>query len=143
MNHPSGARATHHFARIFVPRGGRMMGSGPGRDVANGEHKRPPQRLLTDAELVDDRTVTFLIGLLEVIEKATTTTDELEQTAAAVMILRVRLEVLGQVSNTVRQEGDLHLRRAGIISMRAVLRNQIRLLLLGCWQNPFSLTSQG
>src|SRR5437867_1156989 len=96
---------------------------------------------LTDAELVDDRAVSFLVGLLEVIEKATAASDELEQAAPAVVILRVRLEVLGQISDAVRQEGNLHLRRSRVIVMRAILRNQIRFMLLGGWQNTVSLAS--
>src|SRR5437016_4873910 len=66
--------------------------------------------LLTDAELVDDRAIAIEIGLLEIVEEAAAPADELHQAAAAVVVLRVRLEVLGQVGDAIRKEGDLNLR---------------------------------
>src|SRR3954447_22620238 len=95
--------------------------------------------LLTDAELVDDGAIALEIGLLEVVEKTAPAPDELQQTAAGVMVLRVRLEVLGQIRDAVRKESDLHLRRTSVTRMGGEVRDQIRFLLLGGRQNPVSL----
>src|SRR4051794_31859152 len=99
---------------------------------------RDSDQLLADTELVDDRAIAIVVGLLQVVEQATTPADQLEQSAAAVMVLRMRLEVLGEVGDTVRQKRDLHLRRAGVAVMGGVARNQLRFLLLGGRQNPVS-----
>ena len=100
---------------------------------------RRPLGLLTDAELVDDRAIAIEVGLLEVVEEPTAAADELEQSAAAVMVLRVGPEVLGQVGDAVREERDLHLRRPGVTLVGGKVRNQFRFLLLGGRQNPVSL----
>ena len=89
--------------------------------------------LLPDSELVDDGAIPLLIGLLEVIEKAATAPNELEQSPPAVVIFRVGLEMLCQVGDSVREEGNLHFRRAGVTIVGSVMRNQIRFLLLGGW----------
>src|SRR5215212_5452521 len=96
-------------------------------------------RLLADAELVDDRAVALVVDLLEVVEKTTPTPDELQEAAAAVMILRVRLEVVRQIRNAAREECDLHFWGAGIAVMRAILGYELRFLLLRRGQNLFSL----
>src|SRR6185369_4793566 len=76
--------------------------------------------LFSDAELVDDRAVALKVGLLEVVQKTAAAADEFHQSAAAVMVLRVRLEMLGQVSDSIREKCDLHFGRPGIAVMRAI-----------------------
>src|SRR5258706_12309401 len=63
--------------------------------------------LLADAQLVDDGAVAVLVRLLEVVQKAAAAADKLQEAAAAVMVLRVGLEVLGQVGDAVRGEWEL------------------------------------
>src|SRR5436853_1681655 len=55
------------------------------------------------------------------------------------MILRVRLEMLGEVSDAIREKCDLHFGRAGIAVMRAILGDQVRFLLFRGRQNPVLL----
>src|SRR6266581_2571354 len=81
--------------------------------------------LLTDAELVDDRAIAIEIGLLEVVEETAAPADELQQAAAAVMVLRMRLEVLGQVGDAVREEGDLYLRGPGVTLVGGKVDDQV------------------
>src|SRR5947207_2667324 len=69
-----------------------------------GPKARPVSPLFANAELVDDRAIPREVGLLEVIEKTAAAADELQKAAAAVMILRVRLEVLGQVSDAIGEK---------------------------------------
>ncbi len=87
--------------------------------------------LLANPELVDDRAVPLHVDILEVVEKPAAPADELQKAAAAVMILRVRFEVLGQVGDPVRQQRDLHFRRTGIARVRRIAVDEVRFLLLG------------
>ena len=100
--------------------------------MADRTHHRcaRPQAVTDDVRALD----------LEVIEKPAPAADELEKTAAAVMVLRVRLEMLGEVGNSVREKRDLHFRRTGIAVVRAILGNQVRFFLFGGRQNPVSYT---
>src|SRR5688572_25544984 len=96
-------------------------GSGP--ENTRGGPLGPPRggRLLTNAELVDDRAVALHVDLLEVIQQAAAAPDQLQKAAAGVVILRVRLEVLGQIADAVREECNLHFWRPGIGVMDAIL----------------------
>lgn len=58
--------------------------------------------------------VTLHVLALQVVKQPTTTTDELEEAAPGVMILRVHLEVSREVIDALRHETDLHFRRSGV-----------------------------
>src|SRR5688500_16077411 len=72
-----------------------------GRTQRGGPQARPlgDRALLTDTELVDDRAVPLHIGLLEVVKKPAAASDELQQTATGMMVLRMGLEMLGEVGD--------------------------------------------
>jgi len=108
---------------------------------ADPARPRGVYRLLTDAELVDDRAVPLHIGLLEVVKKPAAASDELQQTAAGMMILRMGLEMLGEVGNAVREKCDLHFWRPGIAVMDAILVDDGGFLLLRGRQNPVLLST--
>src|SRR5918996_412407 len=59
-----------------------------------------------------------------IVSPARTTTappaDQLEQAAPRIVILRVRPQMLGELVDAGRQEGDLHLRRARVGAVSAV-----------------------
>ena len=93
-----------------------------------GNRSRFP--LLTDTELVDDSAVTLDVLLLEVSEKISSVTDHLEKTAAAVVILRVDLQVLGERVDAVGEDRDLDLRRAGILLVDLVLCDDLLFYVL-------------
>eukprot|EP00919_Chromeraceae_sp_WS-2016_P066895 GHVR01158194.1.p1 GENE.GHVR01158194.1~~GHVR01158194.1.p1 ORF type:complete len:153 (-),score=0.91 GHVR01158194.1:61-519(-) len=86
-------------------------------------------RLAAQAELFDQGLVTAVIDLLDVVEKAATGRNELEQTAAGMVILAVFLEVLGEVGNALGQDGHLNFRRAGVVWSGCVFLNQSGLAL--------------
>src|SRR4029078_5568084 len=94
----------------------------------------PPARLadllLPDPELADELWVALRVLLLQVVEQASALPDQLQQAAARVVILRVGLEVLGQVVDALAQDGYLHFRRAGIGLVSAVGPNNFRLAIL-------------
>ena len=65
-------------------------------------------RLFANAESFDQTGVSLGILAFEVVEEASSPTDEHEKPAARVVILGVDLEVLGQVADTLAQDRDLH-----------------------------------
>ena len=86
--------------------------------------------LLSQAELANDRAVTLDIVLLQVVQQTSSVTDHLLQTAAAVEILLVSLEVLGQVSDAVGQNSNLYFGRTGVALVSSVLLDDVVLEFL-------------
>ena len=84
---------------------------------------RPCVALLAQVQLLDDGTVACDIGLLEVTEEVTSVTNHLQHAAAAVMVLVVGLEVLGQSVDAMGKNRNLNLRGAGVALVRRVLLN--------------------
>jgi len=70
--------------------------------------------LLTDAEFADNVAVTIGVNLLQVIQEAAALAYEHEQTAARSVILLVGLEMLRQLSDALRKDGDLNLWTPGV-----------------------------
>ena len=79
--------------------------------------------LLTQVQLLDDRAVTLDIDLLQVAQKVSSVTNHLQHAAAAVMVLVVGLEVLGQRVDAMGKDRDLNLGGTGVALMGGVLRN--------------------
>ena len=65
-------------------------------------------RLFSDAESLDQARVPLDILVFEVVEEASSLSDELQEPAARVVVFGVDLEMLGQVSNALAQNRDLH-----------------------------------
>ena len=89
------------------------------------------QLLLSQTELFNDSSVSFDVHLLEVVEKVSSVTYHLEESAAAVIVLVVALEMLGEVSYSVSEDSDLNLGRTCVTLMSCVLRDNC-LLFLNC-----------
>lgn len=68
--------------------------------------------LLSETELLNNGTVAVNVLLLEIIQKITTLTYHLKKTAARVVVVVVELQVLGEVGNSLGENGDLYLGRA-------------------------------
>jgi hypothetical protein len=79
--------------------------------------------LFTYIELFNNRAVTVYILALQIIEKRTAVTDHLEKTAARMVIVLVNLQVLGKLVDSLGQDCDLNLRRAGIRGVQTVVLN--------------------
>jgi len=86
--------------------------------------------LLSQAELADDRAVTLDVVLLQVVQQISSVTDHLLQTAAAVEVLLVGLEVLGQVRDAAGQNCNLYLGRTGVSFVGSVLLDQAEFFFL-------------
>ena len=85
--------------------------------------------LLTDTQLGDQGTIALDVLLHEIIEQAAALTDHLVQAAAGVVVLRVLLEVLGELSDALGEDSDLDLRRTGVAFVGAVGFDDSRLLV--------------
>ena len=96
--------------------------------------------LFSESELADDRAVTLDVNLLQVVEQVSSVTDHLLQTAAAVEVLLVGLQVRGQVVDAGGQNCDLNLRRAGVSFVHSVLFDEAELFFfLHGFYSPFFL----
>ena len=84
---------------------------------------RPGVRLAADAEPLDKGPVSVDVGLSEVVEQATTPTHEKQQSPAAVVVVLVEFQVLGELSDPMRQNRDLDLGASGITFSGAIFGN--------------------
>src|SRR5690606_24244243 len=83
--------------------------------------------LLPDTQSANQIRVPVGILPLEVVEQPPALADELEQTAAGMMILRVGLEMFGEIVDPIAQDGDLDFRGAGVRLMRAIAADDVGL----------------
>jgi len=84
--------------------------------------------LTADAEALNDLYVPFGTAGLQVIQQPAAARYEYEQSAAAVVILLVGLEVIGQQHDSLAQQGNLYFRRAGVRLMDTVRRDYLGFL---------------
>ena len=87
-------------------------------------------KLLSQTELLNDRTVALDVCLLEVAEKVSSVADHLLQTSAAVVVLVIALEVLGKVLYSEGQKCDLNLGRTCVALVSSILLNNCLLFVL-------------
>jgi hypothetical protein len=80
-------------------------------------------------QALDELAVPVVVLRLEVIEQPPTLADELQEPPPAVEVLLVRLEVLGEHVDALGEQRHLHLGRAGIGLVGAVLLDDGRLAL--------------
>src|SRR5436190_1717191 len=78
-------------------------------------------------QTLDQRVVALVVPGLEVVEQTPTLADHLEQTATRMVILRVALEVLGEVGDAFAQDGDLNFRRARVVIALGIRLDELRL----------------
>ena len=92
---------------------------------------RRGDRLLADAQLLNDLFVALGIVLSEVVEQAATLADHHEKTAPGGMVLLMRLEMLREFTNALTQYRDLDFRRTGVVGVSTVLADQGGFFLSG------------
>ena len=106
----------------------------------SGNEKTPSRLgyfLLSQTQFLDERTVTGDIFGSEVFEQASSLTNHTEQTAGAVEVLLVDLQMLGQGVDTVGKNGYLYLGRTGVAFVGLVLINDLLLDFLLHDVSPF------
>jgi len=70
--------------------------------------------LLSNPQFSDDIEISLRILASHVVEQASSTANQTQQSSSRGVILAVSPHVLGQPVNPLGQDGNLHLRRAGI-----------------------------
>src|SRR3546814_5058566 len=122
--------APHHFLALYIKhlasclipcrqpyrrqlsfRQGRRTALCPGCKTA---HFRGPSALLAKTQLRDKFVISVRILALEIIKQAAALVDQHQQAAARVIVLRVGLEMLGQIDDALGQDRDLDLGAAGV-----------------------------
>src|SRR5690242_17221750 len=82
----------------------------PGRGIACEDGQEATTgRLVSQAELFDQRTIALRAGPVEVAQHAAALADHLEQPPAGVIIVLVLFEMLGQIADALGQNSNLHL----------------------------------
>lgn len=72
-------------------------------------HGSAKRQLFTDAQLGDDGTIPLDVLLGQVVQHLAALTDHLQQASAAVVVVDVDLQVLGELLNPGGEDGDLDL----------------------------------
>jgi hypothetical protein len=114
------------------------------------KRKRPPvlrgrflfRHLLAKAELRDERQIALLINLLQIAEQRTAGVDQSQQAATRMVILRVRLEVLGQVDDALSQDRDLNFGGSRVAFGAGVFLDEFSFALSGNWSYTGVLTNR-
>ena len=89
-----------------------------------------PVCLLPDAKLGDDGAVTLDVLVLQVVEKAATMAYHLVHAKTAMGVFLVDLQVLGELIDALREDGDLDLGGTGVVLAAAIGLDDRGLLLL-------------
>ena len=84
--------------------------------------------LLTDTQLSDQSTIAFDVLLCQIVQQLTALTDHLQQAAAAVVVVLMHLQVLGQLLDASGQDRDLDFRRASVVFVGLVCLDNGRFL---------------
>src|SRR5215475_2149148 len=97
---------------------------------ARSNFHSPVLRSAPEAELLDQGAVALDVRTLEIAQQAAPLPHELEQAAPRMMVLRVRAHVLRELVDAGGQERHLHLGRAGVGAVAAVLAEDLLLRFL-------------
>ena len=79
----------------------------------------PMSELPAQTQLCDERPVSLYVLIFEVPEVSPAFADHHQQPSAAVVVLLVDLEMLGQVVDTLGEQRNLDFRRTGVVCMHA------------------------
>mgnify|MGYP001827791773 FL=1 len=94
----------------MIPADCRYWVVGSVRGPTRGKRPKPlPRELSAQAESTDQLSITLDVFTLEVVEQATSLADHHQQAPPAVVVMFVGTEVLGQVIDTITQQGHLDL----------------------------------
>src|SRR6266545_3048027 len=89
-------------------------------------HSSAIRRLLAKLQLSGQRLITVGVRGVEIIQQTPALADHFEQTPSRTVVLDVFLEVLGQMVDAVRQQGNLHVRRPGVALVNPKFFNRLR-----------------
>jgi hypothetical protein len=93
----------------------------------------------TQPQLGDEASVSLDVLSAEVVEESTPLTDQHEEPATTVMVVFVLAQMLGQMVDSLAEQGDLHFGGACIALVRAVLGDD----LSSCFHHASNLEFSG
>ena len=76
--------------------------------------RRNGTSLLAQAQTTNQLYVAVVVGMIQIVQVTTALADQLEQAAARVFIMCMRLQMLNQGVDALCQQGNLHFRRPGL-----------------------------
>src|ERR1700739_2777700 len=88
----------------------------------------------TNAKAFDQPLVTAIVGAPKIIQNLAPLRHELQQPTPRVIVFDMRFEVLRQIIDPLRQEGNLHLGRTGIVGFDGIRLDKFR-LTRGCYRH--------
>lgn len=86
--------------------------------------------VVADAESLDEFAVFVDVAVLDVLQKTATLTDKHHESTLRVLVLLVHLQMLGQVANTLGQDGHLHLGTTRVVRVLAEFGHEFSRALL-------------
>ena len=92
---------------------------------------RAQKHLATNIVLLEQRLVSRLVPLLEVVEERTAGRDQLQEATTRMVVLHVGLEMVGEVVDAFRQDRDLNLGRAGVAGLGGIGLDDFRFAFCG------------
>lgn len=96
-----------------------------------GDKSRPfLTKLFPDAQLGNNRAVAVDVLLGQVVQEVPALTDHHKEATAAVVVMLVNPQVLGELVDAGGKNGDLHLGRTGVALVRRILGNDLGFLFL-------------
>ena len=97
------------------------------------------ERGAADAERVGDLQIFGAVLTGEIAEQLLAQTHHRQQSATGAVILRVRLQVFGQLADPAAEQRDLHFRRTGVAFLAGKLVDDLSSLCLVHRFNPFAV----
>ena len=88
---------------------------------------KPVPQLLAELELLGNALITADVGRVEIIQQTPALSHHHEQSAAGTMVLFVLLQVLRQMIDPLREQRDLHIRRARVPFVELKIAYRFRL----------------
>jgi hypothetical protein len=69
---------------------------------------------VAETKVLDDLPISVHVSASQIVQEAAASADHLEESAAAMVILRVGAKMISEVVDPLREEGDLDTGRAGV-----------------------------
>ena len=105
-------------------------------------HRSSPRRgqasisLFSEIQFVDQLFVPFRLGPAQIIEQAPALGDHFKKAAARGVVLGMAFQVFGQLPDPARQQRDLYISAAGVLTMQLELLDIQRFGVLSHFEAP-------
>ena len=83
-------------------------------------------------QLLGDRLITGQVGVMQIVEQPAALADHHQKTTTGGVIFLVALQMLGQMVDALREQGNLHIRRSGIPLVQLKISNRFRFCFHTC-----------